>query len=105
MMAKGDLDGAAAKFESAHAKGPHYADPLEMWGEVLIAKNRSDLAFAKFEEANKYAPNWGRLHLKWGEALMWSGKRGDARKQFAIAAGLDMTPSEKSELAKVGTHG
>ena len=104
-MAKGDLDGAIAKFESAHRKGPHFADPLEMWGEALIAKNRSDLALAKFEEANKYAPNWGRLHLKWGEALWWSGKRDEAKKQFAIAAGLDMTPSEKSELAKVRAHG
>ena len=105
LMAKGDLDGAIAKFESAHRKGPRYADPLEMWGEALIARNSSDLALAKFEEANRYAPNWGRLHLKWGEALWWAGNRGDAKKQFAIAAGLDMTPSEKSELAKARTHG
>jgi tetratricopeptide (TPR) repeat protein len=104
LMAKGDLDGAIAKFESAHAKGPHFADPLEMWGEALIAKNRSDLALAKFEEANKYAPTWGRLHLKWGEALWWSGDKAGAKKQFAIAAGLDLTPSEKSERARV-MHG
>jgi len=105
LMAKGDLDGAIAKFDSAHRKGPHYADPLEMWGEALVARNRSDLALAKFEEANKYAPNWGRLHLKWGEALWWSGKRENAKKQFAVASGLDLAPSEKSELAKVRAHG
>ena len=104
LMAKGDLDGAIAKLEVAHQKGPHFADPLEMWGEALIAKNRSDLALAKFDEADKYAPNWGRLHLKWGEALWWAGKHDDANKQFALAAALDMTPSEKSELAKV-SHG
>ena len=104
LLRKGDLDGAIAKFESAHKKSPHFADPLEMWGEALIAKNRSDLALAKFEEANKYAPNWGRLHLKWGEALWWSGKHDEAKKQFAIAATLDLTPSEKSELMKV-RHG
>ena len=92
------------KFEVANRKGPHFADPLEMWGEVLIAKNRSDLALAKFEEASKYAPNWGRLHLKWGEALWWSGKKDEASRQFAIAAALDLTLSEKSELAKV-SHG
>ena len=40
-------------------KGPHFADPLEMWGEALIAKNRSDLALAKFEEANKYKHRTG----------------------------------------------
>jgi tetratricopeptide (TPR) repeat protein len=75
-----------------------------MWGEALIARNRSDLALAKFEEANKDAPNWGRLHLKWGEALWWSGGHDAAKKQFAIAAGLDLTTAEKSELGKVSIH-
>jgi tetratricopeptide (TPR) repeat protein len=105
LMAKGDLDGAIAKFAEANKKGPHFADPLVYWGEALIAKNRSDLALAKFEEANKYAPTWGRLHLKWGEALWWSGKKDEAKAQFAVAAKLDLTPSEKSELAKVSAHG
>jgi tetratricopeptide (TPR) repeat protein len=104
LFAKGDLDGAIAKFTTANQKGPHFADPLEMWGEALIAKHRSDLALTKFEEANKYAPNWGRLHLKWGEALLWSGDKNSARKQFAIAASLDLTPSEKSERTRV-MHG
>jgi tetratricopeptide (TPR) repeat protein len=101
LLAKGDYNGAIAKLESAHAKGPHFADPLEMWGEALIKKNRSDLAVAKFEDANKYAPNWGRLHLKWGEALFYAGQKHEAKKQFAIAATLDLTPSEKSELSRV----
>jgi cytochrome c-type biogenesis protein CcmH/NrfG len=104
LVARGKLDDAIAKFESAHRKGSHFADPLEMWGEALIAKNRSDLALAKLEEANKYAPKWGRLHLKWGEALLWSGKGDEAKEQFAAASHLELTPSEKSELAKVA-HG
>jgi tetratricopeptide (TPR) repeat protein len=104
LLRKGDLDGAIAKFESANKKGPHFADPLEMWGEALIAKNRSELALAKFEEANNYAPNWGRLHLKWAEALLWTNRRDEAKAQFAAAGRLDLTPSEKSELAKV-VHG
>ena len=104
LLHHGALAAAVAQFDLAHARGPHFADPLEMWGEALVAQNRSDLALAKFEEAAKYAPNWGRLHLKWGEALWWSGKRDEARKQFATAAGLDLPPPEKSELAKV-THG
>ena len=99
--ARPELSGAIAKFENAHRNGPHFADPLEMWGEALIAKSRSDLALAKFEEAAKYAPNWGRLHLKWGEALYYAGKPDEARKQFAIAAKLDLTPSDKSELARM----
>jgi tetratricopeptide (TPR) repeat protein len=100
LLYKGDLDGAIAKFEIAHAKGPHFADPLEMWGEALIAKNRSDLALAKFEEAAKYAPNWGRLHLKWGQALLWNGDKVGARKEFAIASHLDLTAAEQSQLAR-----
>jgi len=104
LLAKGDPNGAIAKFKLANQKGPHFADPLEMWGEALIAKNRSDLALAKFEEADKYAPNWGRLHLKWGEALWWSGDKTGAQKQFAVASGLDLKSSEKSELARI-SHG
>ncbi|HWU56563.1 MAG TPA: hypothetical protein VN175_13730, partial [Rhizomicrobium sp.] len=99
LLARGDLDGAIAKFVLANQKGPNFADPLEGWGEALMAKNQSHRALAKFSEAAKYAPNWGRLHLKWGEALFYAGKRSEARKQFARAAQLDLTPSEKSELA------
>jgi tetratricopeptide (TPR) repeat protein len=101
LLAKGEFDGAIAKFESAHRKGPHFADPLEMWGEALIAQNRSDLALAKFEEAARYAPEWGRLHLNWGEALYYEGKRDEARKQFTAAASLDLSASEKAELTRM----
>jgi len=97
-----DFDGAIVKFAGANRKSPHFADPLEMWGEVLIVKDRSDLALAKFAEADKYAPNWGRLHLKWGEALLWSGEKADAKKQFDIAAHLDLSAADKAELTRVG---
>lgn len=104
LLREGKLDAAIAKFARANRKGPHFADPLEMSGEALIAKNRSDLAVAKFKQANKYTPKWGRLHLKWGEALLWSGDKADAKKQFALATSLWLTPSEKKQLAKV-RHG
>ena len=106
LLAKGDADGAIVKFKEANAKGPHFADPLEMWGEALFAENRSDLAVAKFEEANKYTPNWGRLHLKWGEALFYAGQRGEAKKQFAIAASLDLSVADRAQLARMSApHG
>jgi len=101
LLDKGDIDGAIAKFTIANKKGPHFADPLEGWGEALMAKNQSHLAVAKFAETNKYAPNWGRLHLKWGEALVYAGKPAEAKAQFARAAQLDLTPSEKAELARI----
>jgi tetratricopeptide (TPR) repeat protein len=100
LLRRGDSDGAIAKFRQANAIGPHFADPLEMWGEALARKNRSDLALAKFAEADKYAPNWGRLHLKWGEALAYLGKPGDAKTQFAIASGLDLSPADRTTLKR-----
>jgi len=103
LLARGQSDAAIAQFKLANQKGPHFADPLEGWGEALMAKNQSHLALAKFAEAGKYAPNWGRLHLKWGEALAYAGEREQAKAEFARAAALDLTPSEKSELARM-TH-
>ena len=100
LLARGQPDAAIEKFTLANKKGPNFADPLTGWGEALMAKNQSHLALAKFAEAEKYAPNWGRLHLKWGEAFLHSGKRDEAAKHFARAAILDLTTSEKSELAK-----
>jgi hypothetical protein len=44
------------------------------------------------------------LHLKWGEALVYAGKRDEAKAQFARAAALDLTPSEKAELARQSPH-
>jgi tetratricopeptide (TPR) repeat protein len=99
LLVRGHPDAAIEKFTIANQKGPHFADPLEGWGEALMAKNQSHLALAKFAEAEKYAPNWGRLHLKWGEALVYAGKRDEAKAQFARAAQLDLTISERSELA------
>ncbi|MGH6872131.1 MAG: hypothetical protein ACREHE_11550 [Rhizomicrobium sp.] len=105
LLDKGDAAGAVEKARAARDLGPHFADPLEIWGEALMAQDRSGLALAKFAEAAQYAPHWGRLHLKWGEALWWSGQKDEARKQFAAAAGLELAPSEKSELARFrGIH-
>jgi hypothetical protein len=103
LLAKGDLPGAVRELTAANAKGPRFADPLEMWGEALVRENRSDLALAKFADADKCAPNWGRLHLKWGEALLWLGRKEDARVQLTQAAGLSLTPAERAELAALRT--
>jgi len=97
-------DQAIAKFTVANRKGPQFADPLEGWGEALMAKNQSHLALVKFEEADKYAPKWGRLHLKWGEALGYVGKKEEAKKQFALANGFDLTPADKAELGRQSPH-
>jgi tetratricopeptide (TPR) repeat protein len=105
LLAQGKPDAAIEKFTLANQKGPHFADALEGWGEALMAKYQSHKALAKFAEAEKYAPNWGRLHLKWGEALFYAGKPEEAKKQFARAAELDLTPYEKTALARVSQQG
>ena len=76
LLAKGDLDGAIAKLQLAHEKGPHYADALELWGEALMRKGDDAGAAAKFAEADKYAPHWDRNHAMWRQALAKAGGRG-----------------------------
>ena len=66
-----------------------------------MQENRSDLALAKFEEANKYAPHWGRLHLEWGEAMFYAGHGDEAKKQFAVAAGLTLSAADRAALSQV----
>jgi predicted Zn-dependent protease len=75
-----------------------------MWGEALMAQNRSDLALARFAEAAKYAPNWGRLHLKWGEALFYAGRNAEAQAEFARAGTLALTSSERAQWQRFA-HG
>jgi tetratricopeptide (TPR) repeat protein len=99
LLARGKPDEAVAQFTLANTKGPKFADALEGWGEALMAQNQSHLALAKFQQAAQYAPNWGRLYLKWGQSLAYAGKPDDAKAKFAHAATLDLTPSEKAELA------
>jgi tetratricopeptide (TPR) repeat protein len=101
LLRKGDGGSAARAAAAAVRKGPHFPDGYELLGEALILENRSDFALTKFEETAKYAPNWGRLHLQWGKALLYVGKPEDAKKQFGIARGLDLSPTQRSDLAQL----
>ena len=43
----GDLVGAESKLKDANKRGPHWADPLKVWGDVLIRRgNAKDGAFS-----------------------------------------------------------
>jgi predicted Zn-dependent protease len=57
----GDLAGAAEKLKLANQKGPHWADPLKVWGDVRVKQGKIKEALAKYDEALKYAPNWKQL--------------------------------------------
>ena len=69
LLSKGDVESAIAKLQIANAKGPHFADALELWGEALMRKGDFAGAAVKFAEADKYAPKWERNHAMWGQAL------------------------------------
>jgi tetratricopeptide (TPR) repeat protein len=97
-LVRGDVEGAIAKVQTAHAKAPKFADPLELWGEALMQKRDHAGAIAKFAEADKDAPRWGRNHLRWGEALMLSGRYAEARRQYEAANGLDLSKPDRAAL-------
>jgi hypothetical protein len=42
-------------------RGPHWADPLKAWGDVLAKQGHAKEALAKYDAALKYAPNWKQL--------------------------------------------
>ncbi len=102
LLAKGDPDGAIAKLKLAHAQSPHFADPLELWGEALMSKGDFAGAIAKFREADAYAPHWGRNHLRWGQTLARLGRADDAKAQWRAAAGLDLSIADRAELTTRG---
>jgi tetratricopeptide (TPR) repeat protein len=89
---------AIVALKQAHKLGPHFADPLELWGEALMAKRDDAGAIPKFAAADKDAPKWGRNHLRWGEALMLSGRYAEARAQYRIANGLDLSVGDRAAL-------
>ena len=49
------------KLKDANQRGPHWADPLKAWGDVLVKQGKIKDALAKYDEALKYAPNWKQL--------------------------------------------
>jgi tetratricopeptide (TPR) repeat protein len=100
LFERGDTAAAVRRFAAANRQSPRFPDPIAYWGEALLEQGDPKGAVAKFTEADQYAPRWGRLHLKWGEALAKLGKAAEAQAQFKAAAGMDLTPSERSELAQ-----
>jgi tetratricopeptide (TPR) repeat protein len=100
LLARGDVDGAIAKLQIAHQKGPYFADPLELWGEALMRKGDFAGASAKFAEADRYAPRWGHNHLRWSQALARQGRADEAQAQRIMAAAMDLSAQDQAELAR-----
>ena len=60
-LAKGDFDGAIAKFQLAHQRTAQFADALKGWGDALARQGHAKAALTKYDEALKYSPNWAAL--------------------------------------------
>jgi len=54
----GDLNSAIGKLKAANQRGPHWADPLKAWGDVLVKQGNIREGRAKYEKAFRYALNW-----------------------------------------------
>lgn len=61
LLARGDLNGAAWRFDQAHARGPRWADPIKGQGDVLAARGRWAEAAARYRAALEFAPGWQAL--------------------------------------------
>jgi tetratricopeptide (TPR) repeat protein len=57
----GDPTAAEAKLKDANQRGPHWADPLKAWGDVLAKQGHTKEALVKYDEALKYSPNLKQL--------------------------------------------
>ena len=55
------LAGAISKLSDANRRGPHWADPLKQWGDILLRQGQRKDALVKYNEALKYAPHWAEL--------------------------------------------
>ena len=73
LASHGDFAGAIAKLTAANQHGPHWADPLKAWGDVLARQGRWKEALAKYDAALKYAPAWAELHQARGVAAAHGG--------------------------------
>ena len=101
MLDRGEPNKAIIQFDAARRKGPHFADPISFWGEALLMQGHYRAAIGKFREADRYAPRWGRNHLLWGDALAKLGKAKQAREQWRLAAGMDLSAADRARVTQL----
>jgi tetratricopeptide (TPR) repeat protein len=97
----GDPKGALAFARRAAKVSPGHADGPELAGEALLAAGDPRAAAREFARAAQLYPWWGSVHVKWGEALAKLGKPDEARVHWRMAGTMDLTPTERAELARV----
>ncbi len=73
LMRHGQADAAMGKLALAHARGPHWADPLKAMGDIDAGRGRWKAALARYDEALKWAPAWAELQRARAEAMRRAG--------------------------------
>lgn len=99
LLERGDLRAALARFTEAQTRGPRWADPFKFEGDAHMRSGQADQAVGAYRKAVERAPNWGGAHLGLGRALAALGRDRDAAKSYAAAAGMDLTATERAEVA------
>lgn len=97
-MLRRDYLGTIEQARLAHRKGPRWAEPLKLWGDVLYALGKSREAAERYALAADRAPRWGQLHIRWAAALWAGGDRRQAREKLGLAAGMDLSDSDRERL-------
>ena len=89
LRAKGDPDGAIAKFKRAIDLDPENAFAYTSWGNALSDKGDLDRAIAKHARAAELDPESGFAYTNWGNALYNHGDLDGAIAKYMRATELD----------------
>ena len=94
----GDRAAADRWFAEAAHMAPSTPQAETLWGAALLARGDVDGAIAKLKAAYATGPHFADALELWGEALMLSGRHAEARRQYEIAGGLDLSRPDRAAL-------
>lgn len=98
---RGDPAGAEPMIRSARRTGPRWADALKLEGDAHLGRGNVQAAVRSYKAAVKRAPQWGKLRVALAKAQLRSGRRDEADTEMRTAAGMDLSPNDRSELGRL----
>jgi tetratricopeptide (TPR) repeat protein len=87
--AKGDYDGAIAKYQEAVELDPEHAYAYNNWGNALYHKGDYDGAIAKYQKVVELDPKYAEAYNNWGNALYDKGDYVGAIAKYRKAVEVD----------------
>lgn len=97
-MLQSDHQRAIEQAELANRKGPRWAEPLSLCGDVLYLQGRPAEAAERYAAAAERAPRWDRLHMRWAAALWANSKREEAVTKLNAVAGMALSNADRGKL-------